>query len=100
MVNKYIGRLSVDWTLKNVPQGNQETFLSAHPMDWHKSQSFWLPTAFFTIYPFKPFVESPLKGDIIRAFAKHPRSAAEGAPRSFTVCRDKIRFLSQDVVVI
>lgn len=100
MGSKYIGRLSVDWTLKNVTEGNQETFLLTHPMDWHKTVSPWLPTEFFTSCPFKPFVESPLKGDIIRAFAKHPRSTAEGAPLSFSVCRDKIRFLSQDVVVI
>jgi hypothetical protein len=38
---------SIDWTLKNVTKGNQETFLSTHPMDWHKTASPWLPTEFF-----------------------------------------------------
>src|SRR4030043_996752 len=48
---------SFDWTLKNVTKGNQETFLSTHPTDWHKTASPWLPTESFTICHFKPLVE-------------------------------------------
>jgi len=65
MGSKYIGRLSVDWTLKNITQGNQETFYSTHPMDWHKTVISWLPTAFSMCCPFKPLVECSSRSTII-----------------------------------
>jgi len=37
---------SVDWTLKNVTKGNQETFLSTHPMDWNKTASLGCQQSF------------------------------------------------------
>jgi len=54
--SKYIGRLSADWILIKVTESNQETFLSTHPMDWHKTVSPWLPTTIITICPFNPYV--------------------------------------------
>lgn len=57
MGGKYISRLSVDWTLKNITQGNQETIYCIHPRDWHKTVCSWLPTLFSISCSFKPSVE-------------------------------------------
>ena len=77
MGSKYIGRLSVDWTLKNITQGNEETFYSTHPMNWHKAVGLWLPTAFSISCPIKPLVERSSRSTL---FIDHGRKGKIFSP--------------------
>jgi hypothetical protein len=62
LVSKYIGRQSVDWTLKNITQGNQWIFFL--PVQWIglKQQAFGCQKRFLQIVLLNRLLRAPNRG--------------------------------------